>query len=75
LRRNPAYNPAFRVPGYPVVPALFIASSVLILVNAVVDPSSRWMTIGVLAVILLGIPVYYFTVARNETGAPTRGPS
>ena len=66
LRRRPGYDPSFRVPGYPVVPLLFILATIYLLVNAVVDPSSRWPTLGVLFVILAGIPVYYLTVGRKR---------
>jgi basic amino acid/polyamine antiporter, APA family len=59
LRRKAGYQPPFRTPGYPVVPALFIASSLFLLGNALWDQTSRWATIGVFAAILVGIPVYY----------------
>jgi amino acid transporter len=66
FRRRPAYQPPFRVPGYPVVPAIFIVATILLLGNAIVDPSSRIPTLAVLGVILLGIPVYYATRSRSE---------
>lgn len=65
LRRRPGYSPAFRTPGYPIVPTLFILSTLYLLVNAVIDPSTRWPTIAVFGVIALGIPVYYATVGRR----------
>jgi amino acid transporter len=64
LRRRPGYDPPFRTPLYPVVPMLFILATLFLLGNAIVDPTSRWPTLGVLAVILLGIPVYLATVGR-----------
>ncbi len=64
LRRRADFQPSFRTPGYPVVPVLFVLSTVLLLGNALVDPSSRWGTIGVLVGILIGVPVYYRTVGR-----------
>jgi amino acid transporter len=66
LRRRADYNPPFRVPGYPVVPAIFIAATLYLLVNALIDPSSRWPTAGVLAAVLAGIPVYWLTTPRSE---------
>jgi amino acid transporter len=66
LRKRADYNPAFRVPLYPVVPALFILSTIFLLVNAIIDPSSRVATLGVLGGILVGIPVYYVTVGRRK---------
>ncbi len=62
FRRRADYQPPFRVPGYPVVPAIFIVATVLLLGNAILDPTSRWPTIGVLATILVGIPIYYLTL-------------
>lgn len=67
LRRRPDYAPSFKVPGYPVVPALFVLATIYLLVNALVDPTTRWQTAIVLGVILLGIPVYHATVGRNSS--------
>ncbi|HJU65045.1 MAG TPA: amino acid permease [Gemmatimonadaceae bacterium] len=66
LRRRPDYDPPFRVPGYPFIPALFVLATTYLLVNAIVDPSSRWGTMAVLGIIVLGIPVYYLTVGRRS---------
>lgn len=63
LRRRAGYAPPFRVPGYPVVPALFILATLFLLGNAMVDPTSRWATIVVLGVVLAGIPVYRVAIA------------
>jgi basic amino acid/polyamine antiporter, APA family len=67
LRRRADHNPPFRVPGYPVVPALFVLATIYLLLNALIDPSSRWSTAGVFAVILAGIPVYYATRPRTRS--------
>ena len=67
LRKRAGYDPGFRVPLYPLVPALFILSTMFLLLNAIIDPSSRWATLGVLGGIVLGIPVYYLTVGRRAT--------
>ena len=67
LRRRPDYAPSFKVPGYPVVPALFVLATIYLLVNALVDPTTRWQTAIVLGVILLGIPVYHLTVGREAS--------
>jgi basic amino acid/polyamine antiporter, APA family len=65
LRRRPDYHPPFRVPGYPVVPAIFILATILLLGNAIVDPTSRVPTLAVLGVILLGIPIFLITKSRR----------
>ena len=68
LRRREGYQPPFRVPGYPVVPALFILATIYLLGNALLDSSSRNATLAVFGAILLGIPVYYLTGGSRRTG-------
>jgi amino acid transporter len=64
LRRRPDWDPSVRVPLYPVVPLLFIAATLFLIVNAIMDPGARWGTLAVLGVIAAGIPVYHMTVGR-----------
>ena len=66
LRKQAGYDPSFRVPFYPVTPWIFILATLFLLGNSVVDPSSRWGTLAVFGVILLGVPVYYLTVGRSR---------
>jgi amino acid transporter len=66
VRKRPDYKPAFRLPGYPFVPALFVLSAIYLLANALIDPSSRNPTAITLAVVLTGIPVYYLTVGKKR---------
>jgi basic amino acid/polyamine antiporter, APA family len=66
LRRRREYDPPFRVPLYPWVPALFVLATIYLLANALIDPSSRWATAAVLGVVLLGVPVYYGTASRRQ---------
>ena len=66
LRRRADYDPPFRTPGYPLVPALFIVSTIYLLGNAILDTTSRWPTLAVLGIILLGVPVYSLTVGRRR---------
>ena len=65
LRKKPGYAPSFKTPGYPVVPLLFIASTIFLLGNSVVEPDTRIWTLGIFAVILAGIPFYWF-VAKGR---------
>jgi amino acid transporter len=65
LRRRPDWNPPVRTPLYPLVPALFCGATAFLMGNALVDPATRWGTLGVFGVILLGVPVYYLTVGRR----------
>ncbi len=72
LRRRPGYAAAFRVPGYPFIPAIFIASTVALLLNALIDKSSRIATLGVFAGILLGVPLYAI-ITRRLPSSPAGG--
>lgn len=56
-RTRPDLERPYRVTGYPVVPFIFIAGVVYLIVNAFVN-NTRDTTI-LLAVILAGVPVYY----------------
>ena len=42
LRKQPGYAPSFRVPLYPSVPLVFLASVLYLLGNAIAEPESRW---------------------------------
>lgn len=66
LRKRPDYKPAFRVPGYPIVPGLFMAAVLYLLGNALINESSRWQTAAVLGVCLVGVPVFSLTVGRRK---------
>jgi amino acid transporter len=64
LRKREGYDPPYRAPLFPLIPSLFVLATVYLLVNAIIDPSSRNPTLAVLGIILLGIPVYYATVGK-----------
>ena len=55
----------YRVVGYPVVPAVFIGGVVWFVVNALVSDSGP--TLITFALILAGVPVYYFFFSRGPT--------
>lgn len=75
LRGRPEYQPTFRCPGYPVVPLIFMLAVLYLLGNALIDPSSRWQTVGVLGACLVGVPLYYLTVGRHAPrGTPGATP-
>ena len=65
LRRRPAYMPLQRAWGYPVLPALFIASSLVIVVNQLMH-EPRDSAIG-LGLVLVGFPVYMIWSRRPRT--------
>jgi basic amino acid/polyamine antiporter, APA family len=69
LRRRPDYRPAYRTWGYPIVPAVFIAASLIIVINQIVrTPIEAATGLGIVA---LGVPVYYLVVARREQANST----
>jgi APA family basic amino acid/polyamine antiporter len=56
--RNPIPDGAFRVPGYPWTPALFVAASIFVVVSSVLaTPRNALIGSGLLA---LGMPVYWY---------------
>lgn len=62
--REPETVRPYRVSGYPVVPALFIAAAVVLLVFSFMD-EPRNSTIGAV-VILCGVPVHYWFQRRKN---------
>jgi basic amino acid/polyamine antiporter, APA family len=73
LRRRPGYDPPFRVPGYPVIPALFVLATTFLIVNAIADATSRWATVAVFGAVLLGVPVYLLTVKKYSAAHTSSG--
>ena len=58
LRRRADLSRPYRVPGYPLVPAIFIAACLYLVGSALIgDP--LWTSVT-FAIMLAGIPVYYF---------------
>jgi amino acid transporter len=66
LRKSqPNLNRPYKVIGYPVVPAIFIAAAVYLVVNALItDPKWTSITFGV---VLAGLPVYYLSFSKRST--------
>jgi APA family basic amino acid/polyamine antiporter len=55
----------YKVPGYPVVPAVFVAAVIYLVGNALIsDPV--WTTVT-FAIVLAGVPVYFALFARRNT--------
>jgi len=73
-RRDPLARRPYRVWGYPVVPALFVMASALLLYYTFTD-NLRNSTLGCLA-ILAGIPLFYFFAQKRKKAtaiAPASG--
>jgi amino acid transporter len=67
LRRRADLSRPYRVPGYPVVPAIFIAACVYLVVSALIG-DLLWTSVT-LGIVLAGVPVYYFTFGRRVRSA------
>ncbi len=64
-RKRPDLHRPYRVWGYPVVPALFVASSVLLMLNTLIErPAQAGAGLALLA---LGLPAYWFWSRRGAT--------
>jgi basic amino acid/polyamine antiporter, APA family len=62
LRRRSDLTRPYRVPGYPVVPAVFIAACIYLVVSALIG-DLLWTGIT-FAIMLAGVPVYYIVFSR-----------
>jgi APA family basic amino acid/polyamine antiporter len=63
-RAQPNLQRPYKVIGYPVVPAVFIAAAIYLVVNALItDP--KWTSIT-FAVVLMGLPVYYVFFSKKN---------
>ncbi len=68
LRRDPQLDRPYKVPGYPVVPGLFVAFAALLLASTVAaDPRDSLLGAGLL---LTGVPAYllFSRMARHAPG-------
>jgi APA family basic amino acid/polyamine antiporter len=64
LRRRPDYRPTYRVPGAGVVAGAFALASFVIMLNRfITEPLEAILGLGI---VLLGVPVYYFWLARPK---------
>ena len=71
LRRRPGYAPLYRVWGFPVVPAVFVIASGIIVLNQIfADPLE---SASGLLLVAVGLPIYYIWIRRqhSDEGAPT----
>ena len=68
-RTKPELPRPYRVPGYPVVPGVFVAAGLYLVGNALVaDPL---LTIVPFVIILAGVPVYYLAFRNSLSSGPT----
>jgi APA family basic amino acid/polyamine antiporter len=63
-RTRPDLARPYRVAGYPMVPSIFVIGVVWFVINALVsDPIA---TIITLALVVIGVPIYFFSCTRAE---------
>lgn len=61
---------AFRAPGYPFTPAIFVAAAVYVVVGSVAsNPKNALLGAGILA---LGVPVFFYYARRAGAASPER---
>ena len=73
-RTRPDLPRPYKVPGYPVVPAIFVAAVLYLVGNALIsDPAWTGLTF---AIVLAGVPVYFALFARKspQTRSENRTP-
>jgi len=69
-RSHPHLSRPYKVIGYPVVPAVFIAASFYLVINALLnDPKWTLITFGV---VLAGLPIYWFIFRPRGPAATVR---
>lgn len=71
-KRQPELERPFRVPGYPWLPALFALAALGITVSAVL--SSPMHAVFGCVLVLSGLPLYVFFVARAKSGGTDTAP-
>ena len=64
LRRRASYLPRFRVPLHPVIPLVFIAASLYIVLDQVIAKPGE--SIGGLILVMVGWPVYQLAVKKRK---------
>ena len=60
-RRHPDFPRAYRVLGYPFVPALFVLATLAVVANALY--AQFWSTIASILITLAGLPLYFLWMA------------
>jgi APA family basic amino acid/polyamine antiporter len=65
LRKRPDYKPLYKVWGFPVLPGIFVLSSLAIVLHEIVKQPAKSLT-G-LALVAAGLPVYMIWTRRTKT--------
>ena len=60
------YSPPVHTPLYPATPFIFLASTVFLLGNSLLDSDSRVPTLITLGILVAGAPIYLATIGRRR---------
>ncbi len=66
--KRPDIERPYRTVGYPVLPALYIALTTAVMILILLSPSTRQDAFLGLAIVVLGIPVYFLWRRGTQTG-------
>src|SRR5690242_1221537 len=69
-RRRPDFPRVYRALGYPVVPALFVLATLVVVANALY--AQFWSTIASILITLAGLPLYYLWIRWQERRSTQR---
>jgi amino acid transporter len=73
-RRRPDFPRGYRVLGYPVIPALFVLATLVVVANALY--AQFWSTIVSILITVAGVPLYFLWLAwqrRSSIAAASHG--
>ncbi len=63
------YTPSVHTPLFPLTPLVFVASTLFLLANSLIDADSRIPTLITLGILAVGAPIYYMTFGRRSAGS------
>jgi basic amino acid/polyamine antiporter, APA family len=72
-RRRPDFPRAYRALGYPVVPALFVLATFVVIANALY--AQFWSTVASIVITLAGLPLYFLWTAWQGRRSAVTAPS
>jgi len=64
-RRWPNAERPYRVPGYPLTPAVFVLASIAVVISTGVALEKDWKFAAACAIMLAGVPIYFFWRKRT----------
>lgn len=71
FRRRQPRSGGFEMPGYPWLPAAFVATAMVVVASAVHE--HPWRSAAGFALLMAGVPVYYYFKARTRRALTTDG--